>query len=79
MHAVLQDIHVTAYSPLGSPDSATMMKRPDDTPSLMVRCALCHKAIASVAILEAGCSYHDHLLPAAGLMLCERSKTILQE
>ena len=35
--AVLQGIHVTAYSPLGSPDSATMMKRPDDTPSLLVR------------------------------------------
>ena len=31
---------MTAYSPLGSPDSATMMNRPDDTPSVMVRCHL---------------------------------------
>ncbi|KAI8475774.1 MAG: low CO2-induced aldose reductase [Monoraphidium minutum] len=28
-------IHVTAYSPLGSPDSAAMMKRAADAPSLM--------------------------------------------
>ena len=29
-----QDIHVTAYSPLGTPDSKDMMKR-EETPSLM--------------------------------------------
>lgn len=28
------DVHVTAYSPLGSPDSATMLKR-DDTKRLL--------------------------------------------
>ena len=54
MRGVLQDIHVTAYSPLGSPDSATMMKRPDDTPSLLVRCAFCYKALANVATLSCG-------------------------
>lgn len=31
----MQGIHVTAYSPLGTPDSASMMKRADDTPSLL--------------------------------------------
>ena len=31
----LQGIHVTAYSPLGTPDSASMMKRHNDTPSLL--------------------------------------------
>ena len=33
--AASQGIHVTAYSPLGSPDSATMMKRSEDAPSLL--------------------------------------------
>ena len=28
-------IHVTAYSPLGSPDSAAIMRRPADTPGPM--------------------------------------------
>ncbi len=32
---VVQGIHVTAYSPLGTPDSASMMKRHGDTPSLL--------------------------------------------
>lgn len=31
----MQGIHVTAYSPLGTPDSASMMKRAADTPSLL--------------------------------------------
>ena len=38
LHWVLrgvQGIHVTAYSPLGSPDSATMMKRSEDAPRLL--------------------------------------------
>lgn len=29
------NIHVTAYSPLGSPDSATMFRRPANTPILL--------------------------------------------
>ena len=31
----MQSIHLTAYSPLGSPDSATMMGREDDTPNVL--------------------------------------------
>lgn len=30
-----QGIHVTAYSPLGTPDSASMMKRDPNAPSLL--------------------------------------------
>lgn len=32
---LLQDIHLTAYSPLGTPDSAAMQNRGDQTPHLM--------------------------------------------
>lgn len=35
MGVAWQGIHVTAYSPLGSPDSATMMKRSEDAPRLL--------------------------------------------
>ena len=31
----VQDIHLTAYSPLGTPDSAALQNRGDQTPHLM--------------------------------------------
>ncbi len=35
MSVCLQGIHLTAYSPLGTPDSAAMQNRGDQTPHLM--------------------------------------------
>ncbi len=35
MFVYLQGIHLTAYSPLGTPDSAAMQNRGDQTPHLM--------------------------------------------
>ena len=34
-YVYLQGIHLTAYSPLGTPDSAAMQNRGDQTPHLM--------------------------------------------
>lgn len=35
MSVYMQGIHLTAYSPLGTPDSAAMQNRGDQTPHLM--------------------------------------------
>ena len=73
-----QDIHVTAYAPLGSPDSATMMNRPHDTPSVMVRCRMlaCSCAIPSAMVSRLSALSAPCKVAASGLPGAQQDETV---
>ncbi len=58
-HLQLQGIHLTAYSPLGTPDSAAMQNRGDQTPHLM----------SDPAVKKIADKHGKHTAPVSLLML----------
>ena len=70
LHPGMQGIHVTAYSPLGSPDSAEMMKRQDkqsvmDNPTVKEVASKHNKAAAEVRMSAGHQSLRGLRLPKA--------------